>query len=198
MYKKSTDSSVTFSIRTLDTQCLSANDNQSNDERQKIFDHIFGNNTWGGISRSGPGSTIHGAFNWIQHLRKFLIEYEITSVADIPCGDTFWQFAIREMNTLSKLYFGGDIVTSIIEQNKVWYAEHANKIFAYWDLVKCPIPTFSFYNRTSTVRGKFLIFNRINIFLYYSRSIFRFNHRTRCHYAYEYTKWFESCAKRHQ
>jgi hypothetical protein len=158
------ESNLVFVHHSLDAQCLPQNTTNATATREATFEHIFLQHIWSSDSRSGPGSTIHGAFDWIQHLRIFLRQYNITSVADIPCGDTFWQFAIREMNTLPKVYFGGDISSSIIQQNQQWYAGHANKLFAPWDIVRCPLPTFSTRNATHHVTSEYLQKNLTRLF----------------------------------
>lgn len=79
----------------------------------------------------------------------------IQSIADIPCGDTYWQFSIREMNTIQRLYFGGDIADYVIQRNRRLYATHRNKIFQKWDIVRCPLPTFTMKNASHTQNGKF-------------------------------------------
>jgi ubiquinone/menaquinone biosynthesis C-methylase UbiE len=146
--------SPTF-IYSLDNECQTDLNNPSSDERQKEFNKIFDTQRWGTFgSRSGEGSTIEGAFDWIRHLRSFFEHYSIRSVADIPCGDTYWQFSIRELNTIDGLYFGGDISTNIIQLNKKLYgSKHRNKLFQYWDLVRCPIPTYTYMNSTHKIQG---------------------------------------------
>ncbi len=75
-------------------------------------------------------------------------------MADIPCGDTYWQFSIRELNTIERLYFGGDISTHVIQQNQRLYGStHRNKLFQYWDLVRCPISNYTYRNSTHEIRG---------------------------------------------
>jgi hypothetical protein len=139
----------------LDSECKSDLNDSLSRERKKKFDHIFEVGVWNKKgSRSGGGSSLEGAFDWIRHLRTLFEHYSIRSVADIPCGDTYWQFSLREMNTIEKLYFGGDISTSVIKQNQILYgSKHLNKIFQYWDLVNCPIPTYTFKNSTHEIKG---------------------------------------------
>ncbi|CAF3406291.1 unnamed protein product [Rotaria socialis] len=139
----------------LDMQCTSNMNDSSTLNRVQEFNAIFKNRIWNQNekeSRSGPGSSLEGAFDWIRHLRSLLQHTHIRSIADIPCGDTYWQFSIREINTIEQLYFGGDISTHVIEQNKKLYGSpHQNKLFHYWDLVNCPIPTFSYRNSTHQI-----------------------------------------------
>jgi hypothetical protein len=107
-------------------------------------------------SRSGTGSSLEGAFDWIISLRSLFESLSIKSIADIPCGDAYWQFSMREINAIEQLYFGGDVSVYVIEQNRKLYgSRHLNKLFRYWDLVNCSIPTFSYKNSTHEIKGNF-------------------------------------------
>jgi hypothetical protein len=125
----------------------------------KEFNDIFETSRWNpihgqSVSRSGTGSSLEGAYDWIKYLRALFQHYSIRSIADIPCGDTFWQFSLRQMNTIEELYFGGDISTNVIKQNQRLYgSKHHNKLFHYWDLVNCPIPTYTYTNSTHEIKG---------------------------------------------
>ncbi|CAF4014508.1 unnamed protein product, partial [Rotaria sp. Silwood1] len=142
-------------IYSLDNECKSAQNDSSSLIRQKSFDNIFDNKLWGSYgSRSGEGSSLEGTYDWLRHLRTLFEHYSIRSIADIPCGDTYWQFSLREINTIEDLYFGGDISISVIKQNqKLYKSRHHNKIFQYWDLVNCPIPTYTYKNSTHEING---------------------------------------------
>lgn len=139
----------------LDSECKLNVLDSSSVVRRKEFDRIFEDRIWNTVgSRSGPGSSLEGAFDWIRNLRTLFEHYSIQSMADLPCGDTYWQFSLREINTIEHLYFGGDISMKVIEQNKKLYGfKHLNKIFQYWDLVNCPIPTYTYKNATHEVKG---------------------------------------------
>lgn len=147
-------SSPSFSY-SLDSECKSNLNDTSSTDRQKKFNAIFEARRWTPVgSRSGGGSSLEGAFDWIRHLRTLFEHYSIRSVADIPCGDTWWQFSLREMNTIEEVYFGGDISTSVTKQNQRLYgSRHGNKLFQYWDLVHCPIPTYTYKNSTHEIKG---------------------------------------------
>jgi hypothetical protein len=147
--------SATFDY-SLDTTCQSNSTDASARAREAEFNDIFQSGRWGDKeSRSGGGSTLKGAFDWIVHLRSLVQTYSIRSIADIPCGDTYWQFSIKEINTIKELYFGGDISTHVIESNRKFYqSAHKNKLFQYWDLVQCPLPTFTYRNLTQESKGK--------------------------------------------
>ncbi len=142
-------------IYSLDTECKSDLNDSVSQKRTEEFNNIFDNRRWGPDgSRSGPGSSLEGAYDWLRHLRTLFQHYSIRSIADIPCGDTYWQFALREINTIEQLYFGGDISTSVINHNqKLYGSKHFNKLFHYWDLVNCPIPTYTYKNSTHEING---------------------------------------------
>ncbi|CAF0916972.1 unnamed protein product [Rotaria sordida] len=153
----SIESSVPFGffVYALDSQCETENNDSSALSRTKKFDEIFDKRYWGSKeSLSGGGSTLEGAFDWIRHLRSLFYHLPIRSVADVPCGDTYWQFSLQEINTIEQVYFGGDISRKVIEQNRRLYqSSHRNKIFQVWDIVRCPIPTFTFKNETHELKG---------------------------------------------
>ncbi len=142
-------------IYLLDSECESDLNDSLSQDRKKEFNNIFETGRWSVIgSRSGPGSSLTGAYDWMRHLRTFFEHYSIRSIADIPCGDTYWQFSLREINIIEELYFGGDISTSVIKQNqKLYGSKHLNKLFHYWDLVNCPIPTYTYKNLTHEIKG---------------------------------------------
>ncbi|CAF2198527.1 unnamed protein product [Rotaria magnacalcarata] len=143
-------------VYSLDNECKTDFNESTSQIRRKEFDKIFDERIWNrmGGSRSGSGSSLEGAFDWIAHLRTLMEHHSIQSIADIPCGDTYWQFGLREINTIEKLYFGGDISTRVVEQNKKLYRfKHNNKLFQYWDLVNCPILTFTYRNSTHEIKG---------------------------------------------
>jgi hypothetical protein len=107
------------------------------------FTAIYRNAVWGvhpsSHTRSGSGSAMQGAFETIVNLDPKFRELNITSIADIPSGDCGWQFALTTVNT-AQAYFGGDITPHVAEENAERYKDHFNKVFAFWDLVECPIP----------------------------------------------------------
>ena len=57
----------------------------------------------------------------------------------MPSGDCGWQFALTTINS-AQAYFGGDITPHVAEENAQRYHNHLNKVFAFWDLVACPLP----------------------------------------------------------
>ncbi|CAF1070705.1 unnamed protein product [Rotaria sordida] len=142
-------------IYSLDNECKNDLNDTSSNIRKQEFDTIFKTGRWNKIgSRSGGGSSLEGAYDWLRHLRTLFEHYSIRSMADIPCGDTYWQFSLREINTIEELYFGGDISLSVVQQNqKLYKFKHYNKLFQYWDLVNCPTPTYTYKNSTHEING---------------------------------------------
>lgn len=126
-------------------QLMSACDSRRNDASSQ-FTHIYKTDVWGtspsSHTRSGSGSTIKGAFETIVHLEPKFREFNITAVADVPSGDCGWQFALTTINTATA-YFGGDITPHVAAENAHRFHNHFNKVFAFWDLVECPIPQWS-------------------------------------------------------
>ncbi|UJR19219.1 hypothetical protein I4U23_022348 [Adineta vaga] len=143
------------SFYSLASSCTLGESNNETLQRANEFDVIYKTLRWkDGESASGPGSNLEGALDWIKHLKSLFKYFSIRSIADIPCGDTTWQFCIRDINTIEQVYFGGDISTRIIKQNqKLYGTTHKNKLFDYWDLVNCGIPTFTYKNLTHEFRS---------------------------------------------
>lgn len=148
----------------LDTSCARNSSDQAAQERRQEFDRIFATGYWSKAeSRSGEGSSLEGAFDWIKLLRAFFQRFPVRSIADIPCGDTYWQFSLQEINAIEELYFGGDISIRVIDHNqKLYQSKHYNKLFQYWDLVHCPVPTFTHRNSTHERKGKNLLIDYLS------------------------------------
>ena len=114
------------------------------------FEDINAQEAWGSRkqelgthTKSGLGSDMMGAFDWITGLTKFFNQNpELQPIADIPSGDMGWQMAVRHLNT-AKLYFGGDIAKTVAEDNAKRYQAHENKILQHWDLFSCGVPKWS-------------------------------------------------------
>ena len=94
--------------------------------RKYVFYTIYKSNHWNKYDKvdennllvSGPGSIpgSHLTQNVLKNLKTFIINNNIKSILDIPCGDFSW---IKELIKNEKLkYVGWDIVNEIIEHNK--------------------------------------------------------------------------------
>eukprot|EP00755_Sulcionema_specki_P017210 Sspe_Gene.1092::Locus_370_Transcript_2_2_Confidence_0.750_Length_2270::g.1092::m.1092 len=106
------------------------------------FDRIYRTAFWSTVetshTRSGLGSNMFGAFDTIIHLTKFMKEHNVTTIADIPCGDLGWQNSVRSINAATA-YFGGDISYNgdLMQEH---FKDHHNKVFRRWDFVQCGVP----------------------------------------------------------
>jgi len=108
------------------------------------FDKVYEKRVWGGdsktTSRSGWGSVVDTNLEWIKALNTIITTEGISTVADFPCGDLFWQFGSRSLNIVD-VYVCGDIAKEVIKINKRDYDQHGNKFFVDWDLTSCKLPT---------------------------------------------------------
>jgi SAM-dependent methyltransferase len=82
----------------------------------EIFANIYEKNVWhDSESVSGAGSTLRYTENLRKHLPEVFSSLSIKSVYDAPCGDFNWMREVVSGNDI--LYFGGDIVPALIEEN---------------------------------------------------------------------------------
>lgn len=82
---------------------------------KEIFTNIYNNHSWGGVSKSGPGSDLEQTKNLIETLPKLFTKYDIKTFLDAPCGDFHWMQFVDKSNIN---YIGGDIVSNVISTNK--------------------------------------------------------------------------------
>lgn len=82
-----------------------------------VFTQKFRDNSWGGReSVSGRGSDVDQTGRVVEGLNLLLQGMAIKSILDVPCGDFHW---MRNVNLSSVDYLGGDIVTELVEQNRL-------------------------------------------------------------------------------
>jgi SAM-dependent methyltransferase len=110
---------------------------EKDEKREKAFDEIFNKNMWGNNeSRSGEGSTV----KWTEELRKFLkniiIEHEIKSFLDSPCGDFNWMRYTEFPEDFQ--YVGIDISPSIVHMHRNNYSNHYKYQFLHRDMATLP------------------------------------------------------------
>jgi hypothetical protein len=90
-------------------------------KRKKQFSKVYFNKAWSsGDSTSGVGSTLENTVGVRKIIGEILVEYNISSILDAPCGDFNWFqnfFTTNEHNEVT--YLGLDIVESVIESNIV-------------------------------------------------------------------------------
>ena len=110
----------------------------NNDEiKKQVFTSIYKSNHWvqddhilpkNSISVSGHGSNINTNqfFNLQKIFTKIIVDKEIRSILDMPCGDFLWFHEIIKDKNIN--YVGIDIVTELIEANRKKYK---NKNFSF-------------------------------------------------------------------
>lgn len=85
---------------------------------------------------SGEGSDPDSTATLEAELPSLLRRFDIGSMADVPCGDFAW---MQRTDLAGVEYFGGDIVTDIIEHNTARY-ESGSVRFATCDLLTDDLP----------------------------------------------------------
>ena len=104
----------------------------------EVFTKIYKSNHWTSIeSISGKGSEINQTSNLINELNKLIIDFNITSILDIPCGDFNW---MQKVNLENINYLGADIVEELINQNKFKYEQSEKLKFCVLNLISDPLP----------------------------------------------------------
>src|SRR5882762_6804010 len=87
-------------------------------------------------SVSGPGSTLESTRTLRQQLPAILVDFNIRSIVDIPCGDFHW---MSEIDLRGIDYQGFDIVRVMVDSNNVRFRTATIK-FGCLDLIKETIP----------------------------------------------------------
>jgi len=109
----------------------------SNLSLEDRFTKIYEIDYWGSASKSGMGSTLASTVNLRKKLPELFETFKINTVFDGPCGDFNWmQLVVKETNIE---YIGGDIVTTIIEENQKRFGSKKVK-FIKVDLTKDILP----------------------------------------------------------
>jgi hypothetical protein len=103
----------------------------------QIFSHIYRKNLWNSSeSQSGPGSSMQETTAIRMALPRIIEKYKIKNFIDIPCGDLNW---IRTIDLGVEHYFGGDIVSEIIDRNKTLYG-NSTRTFEIINLLESILP----------------------------------------------------------
>src|SRR5258705_6222177 len=104
---------------------------------QERFARIYSTNLWSDPeSRSGVGSTLDSTRVVRAALPVALRQLEARVLLDAPCGDFTW---MEHVDLSGIEYIGGDIVPSIIEQNRRLHASDARR-FLEIDLTRDVLP----------------------------------------------------------
>src|SRR6266404_3922440 len=89
---------------------------QMSDPVEAIFTYIYRTNFWQSReSISGPGSELRFTNRMRQELNALIKRFNISSIADAPCGDCNW---MRHVDIGTCRYIGFDIVEDLIENNR--------------------------------------------------------------------------------
>lgn len=127
---------------------------------RSVFDGIYGKGHWTAPHRqnetsnggSGPGSTIAFTADLRALLSDLILELNVSSMLDIPCGGMVWQEVLLRQLGLAKRslhYQGVDIVPSLIARHRHRYADWTNVSFDVLDMTNSSVP-----------RGHDLLFSR--------------------------------------
>jgi hypothetical protein len=109
---------------------------KNSDPVENLFTSIYKTNFWQSAeSVSGPGSELRVTRRMIFELSALLKRFDITSIADAPCGDCNW---MRHVDIGSCTYTGFDIVEELIERNTRLFSP--TREFKYLNLIDNIIP----------------------------------------------------------
>lgn len=102
---------------------------QKNNDLADRFTKVYTDNLWGDDeSRSGPGSRLDSGCVQasIEALAEIVDQYQIQSIADIPCGDFNWMYRLLEQYPHIN-YQGFDIVEPLVKENQRKYPHYSFK-----------------------------------------------------------------------
>lgn len=101
------------------------------------FERIYSTNLWSDReSRSGVGSALDSTRVLRVELPMALRQLEARVLLDVPCGDFTW---VDHVDLTGIEYIGGDIVPSIVEQNRHAHGSESRR-FVVLDLTKDSLP----------------------------------------------------------
>lgn len=105
--------------------------------QKDIFTNIYNNNLFCGTeSKSGLGSNLNQTETIRSEIPKLLIDLNIKTFIDAPCGDWNW---MKTMDLSNLKYIGIDIVDDIITNNSIKYSSD-NILFLNVDISNSDIP----------------------------------------------------------
>jgi hypothetical protein len=107
--------------------------------KEKKFSYIYKSKYWQNIengSVSGGGSNEVSTNIIKDGLKKFIVNNNIQSIVDIPCGDWKW---MSKINLDNVNYIGCDVVEDLIESNISMYKKN-NIDFSVKNLVRDKLP----------------------------------------------------------
>lgn len=106
--------------------------------KETVFTSIWKNNYWGDVeSLSGIGANLENTENLRQKMPLLFQKFKIKTIFDTPCGDMNWmQYVLKNADFQ---YLGGDIVTEIVEKNKLIF-KNQNVDFIKFDITSDTFP----------------------------------------------------------
>jgi SAM-dependent methyltransferase len=105
---------------------------------EERFARIYQTNLWfDPESRSGTGSSLDSTAVLRASLPPLLRGLNVRRLLDVPCGDFNW---LRHVDLSGIEYIGGDIVESIIEENRERYGS-PERSFVKVDVTRGPLPS---------------------------------------------------------
>ena len=117
---------------------------QPNQDVQNKFEHIYDSHLWSdGNGGSGTGSGLAVTQYAMSSIRTVVNKFEITSMADVPCGGMHWMpYLLRDLrgDVHNFSYHGLDIVRSVIEASQVRFANESWMHFEVLDFTRTPVP----------------------------------------------------------
>jgi hypothetical protein len=111
--------------------CLAIKAEVVSDPVEQVFTNIFKTKFWMlGDSVSGPGSELRVTQRMRPQLSALIKRFNISSIADAPCGDLNW---MRYVDLGTCRYIGYDIVQELVERNIKLFGD--TKEFRHFNLV---------------------------------------------------------------
>jgi hypothetical protein len=95
---------------------------------EEVFFTVYRENLWSAPeSKSGSGSTLRHTARLREALRKIVVDLDIHTVFDAPCGDLNWIVHTKWGREIQ--YIGTDIVAEIIANNQLHHASPSRRFY---------------------------------------------------------------------
>jgi hypothetical protein len=106
--------------------------------RQQAFELLYANHSWGGVSKSGPGSDPIHTSEYVRFLQHWLTNHpDVRTIVEVGCGD--WSTTRRIQFRPDHEYLGLDIVDDLVDENRRRYETERIR-FLRRDFVDKPPP----------------------------------------------------------
>jgi SAM-dependent methyltransferase len=106
------------------------------DETSAAFGQIYRDHSWGGVSRSGVGSSQEAARAYADTVTSVMQRFDVGTVLDLGCGD--WEFS-RRIDWGGARYIGVDIVPELVEHLRATFGG-PNVEFLQGNLLDADLP----------------------------------------------------------